>query len=167
MKYRQIKTDFWEDSYILELSSKEREFFIYLFTNPKVNMVGIYELPDRIVRSTLGYTLDELARFQKKLQSDNKYYFFKNWVFVNNFSEHNKYSPAPNVVKTFIKDFNSIPQNVLNHFFRTLKLDYQPTIENKDIVIVMDKVMVKEGTPYPRIEAKDMNEQVDPDTIPL
>jgi len=31
----------------------------------------------------------------------------------------------------------------------------------------MDKVMVKEGTPYPRIEAKDMNEQVDPDTIPL
>lgn len=171
MKYRQINTDFWEDGYILELTSKERDFFIYLFTNPKVNMVGIYELPDRIICSTLGATLDELKKMKAKFETDRKYFFFKGWVFVNNFSRHNKYSSAPNIIKTYLHDFNSIPQDVLNHFFTVLKLEYKPTIENKSIVIVMDNVNVKEGRGYPRgyprIEAKDTEERVNPDDLPL
>lgn len=167
MKYRQIETCFWEDGYILELTPAEKLCFIYLFTNDKVNLCGIYELPDRIICSTLGATLEELTDFKNKFTKDNKYAFYKGWVFINNFADHNKYSPAPNVVKSFLKDFNSVPQEVLNYFLNNLKLNYKPPIDNEDIVMVMDKVMVKEGRGYPRIEAKSVNEDIDPSTIPI
>jgi hypothetical protein len=173
MKYRQIATSIWEDDYVLGLTDKELKAFIYFFTNHKVNMVGIYELPDIIIRYTLGATLDEIKQIKKKFEADRKYFFYKNWVYINNFHKHNSFSSASSVINTYLKDFNSIPQEVLKHFLIDLKLNYIPTIVKKDKVsklnTVMVKVMVmdKKGSPYPRIEAISLNEDVDPDDIPM
>jgi len=167
MKYRQIKTDFWEDGYVLELTDKEKLLFLYLFSNDKVNMVGIYELPDRVISSTLGATLGELTEIKKKFEADKKYYFYKGWVYINNYSEHTHYSSAPNVVKTFIKEFNSIPPEVRSHFIVSLKLNYILPIETHTLVMVMDKVMDKYPSPYPRIEPVGGEERVNPDDVPL
>ena len=112
MKYRQIETKFWEDGYILELTNKEREFFLYLFTNPKVTLCGIYELSDKTIIYTLGCTLAELAAFKSKFQLDRKYAFYKGWVYVINFHKYNSFSPATNIIKAFLKDFNSIPSEM-------------------------------------------------------
>jgi hypothetical protein len=138
VKYRQIETKFWEDGYVLELTNKEREFFLYLITNPKVNMCGIYELSDKTIVYTLGCSLEELTSFKKKLQSDNKYAFFNGWVYVFNFHKYNSFSPAPNIMKAFIKDFNSIPSIIINHFLNDLSLPYI-------LPGNYDKVMVKDN----------------------
>lgn len=158
MKYRQIETSFWNDGYILELTSKEREFFIYLFTNDRVNMVGIYELPDRTIRATLGATLEELEAMKKKFEMDGKYHFFNGWVFVDNFFEHNKYSSAKPVVLSYIKEFNSIPQKILGRFLRNMRLFFKPTIISD--VITID---VKED----KIEARSSREDVNPEDVPF
>jgi len=147
MKYRQIKTSFWEDGYTLKLSHLEKVLFLYLFTNPKVNMVGIYEMPDILICPTLGCTIDELNQIKKKFEQDEKYYFYDGWVYINNFSKHNKYSSAPNIIESFMNDFRSIPPKVMQHFLNTKNLNYIPTINDKEIVKVI--VIVKEGTPYP------------------
>jgi hypothetical protein len=173
MKYRQIATNIWEDSYALELNDKEFRAFIYFFTNHRVNMVGIYELPDRIIRYTLGATLEELDKIKQKFETDRKYFFYKNWIFINNFSKHNHFSSATSIIDTYINDFNSIPQDILKHFLIKLKLEYTPTIVKKDkvtkktTVMVMVMVMDKEGRPYPRTEAISLDERVNPDDIPL
>lgn len=170
MKYRQLKTDFWEDGYILDLDNEEKLLFIYLFTNDKVNMSGIYELPDRIICSTLGLTLEKLSLLKTKFEKDNKYAFYKNWVFIVNFAEHNEYSSAPNILHSFIRDFNAVPTEIATHFFSTLKLNYIPPIKNHSKVMVKVMVMDKKGTPYPRIEAKGIDrgdEYIDPKEIPF
>ncbi|KKR00147.1 MAG: Phage replication protein [Candidatus Woesebacteria bacterium GW2011_GWB1_39_12] len=177
MKYRKINSNFWEDGYILGLSNEEKLLFLYLFTNSKVNMVGIYELPDVIICSSLGASIEQLSIMKEKLQKDNKYAFYKGWVFVNNFSEHNHFSTVTNVLETYLKDFNAIPQEILNYFFHTLKLDYIPTIKNKKgnevIVIDMDIVIVKDTRgytrtePYKRIGARTIEERVNPDDVPI
>jgi len=167
MKYRQIATNFWEDGYVVDLNNLEKTAFIFLFTNHKVNMVGIYELPDKIISSTIGATLEDLCKIKKKFENDRKYFFYNGWIFINNFSEHNKYSPAPNVVKTFLKDFNSIPQEILKYFLIDLKLSFIPSIQKENTVIIRVMVMDKEGTPYLRIEAKTTNEDINPDDIPF
>ena len=176
MRYRQIATNLWEDEYILGLTDKEFRAFVYFFSNHKVNMVGIYELPTVILRYTLGATLEEIDEIKKKFEADRKYFFFKGWVYINNFHKHNSFSSAPSIMNAYLKDFNSIPQDVLQHYLVDLKLAYIPTIVkknkytklNNDMVKVI--VMDKEGYPYPRgyprIEAKSMNEDVDPDIIP-
>ena len=165
MKYRQIATTFWEDSYTLELNDQEKVAFIYLFTNHKVNMVGIYELPDRIICATLGATLDDLKKIKSKFEKDRKYFFHKGWIFINNFYKHNHFSSVPTVMDTYLDDFNSIPQDVLKHFLVNLKLQYIPTIVRKDkitkknSVMVMVMVMDKYGRPYPRIQAKVVDDE--------
>lgn len=165
MKYRQINTDFWEDNYILDLSDKEKIYFCYLFTNPRVNMVGIYEISDRIICATLGATLADLKKMQSKFEKDSKYYFYNNWVFINNFTKHNRYSSVKNVVDAFLTDFNSIPQEVLKHFLVKLKLLYTPPLVKKDkatdkvTVIIKVMVMDKYGSPYPRIQAESTLEE--------
>lgn len=158
MKYRQIKTSFWEDGYTLKLSSLEKLFFLYLFTNPKVNMVGIYELPDVLILPTLGCTVDELNSMKDRFERDSKYFFHDGWVFINNFTKHNRYSSAPNIVDAYIKEITSIPQSVMQHFLNNKNLSYTPPIENNVIVKVM--VMVKEGSPYgsPYPRLQDENE---------
>lgn len=173
MKYRQIGTAIWEDNYVLELNDKEFRTFIYLFTNHRVNLVGIYQLPDRIVCSTLGATLEELAEIKKKFEKDHKYFFYNGWVYINNFHKHNRYSSVPTVIDTYLNDFNSIPQDILKHFIVDLKLDYVPTIVKKDKFSKQNKVMVKVivmdkyPSPYPRIEAISLDETVNPEDLPL
>ena len=177
MKYRQFNTAFWEDSYTLELSDKEVRFFIYLFTNPKVNMVGIYELPNRLICATLGASLGEIKKMQAKFQKDDKFSFYKNWVFIHNFSDHNHFSPAQPVIDSYLKDFNLIPQEILVYFLKTLNLNYIPTIVGKDnTVIIRVRVIIKGVGPRvgPRVEArlvdKDGNveeEKLNIDEIPL
>lgn len=169
MKQRQIATTFWEDGYTLELTDQEKVFFIYLFTNSKVNMIGIYELPDRLIYPTLGCTLQDLKRMKEKFEQDKKFAFFDGWIFINNYADYNSYSPVVNVVNAYVKDFNSIPQKILIHFLHTLKLPFSPTVrrkDNTDIVKVMDmdKDRDKEATPYPRIKAISLlRSEVEPD----
>lgn len=178
MKYRQIKTNFWEDNYILDLTRDEKLLFLYLFTNPKVNMTGIYELPDRTICYTLGLTLGELAEFKTKFEKDKKYYFHKGWVFISRFTSHNIYSSAKPVIYSFIADFNIIPDEVRHYFFNTLKLPYVIPIKGSDKTMLMtsDNVMVmdkdkdkdKYGSPRvgPRVGMR-LTEDIDPEEIPL
>jgi len=136
-------------------------------------MVGIYELPDRIACSTLGATLEEWEKIKTKFESDRKYFFYRGWVYINNFHKHNAYSAIPNVIQTFLADFNSIPQDVLHYFLTKLGLNYTPTIIKKDkatkqnTVMVMVIVMDKYGSPYPRIEAKSLLEDINPADLPI
>lgn len=165
MKYRQTRTAFWEDGYILDLSHEEKLLFIYLFTNSKVNLCGIYELPDRTISYTLALPLPTVLKIKEKLQKDNKFLFYKGYVFIINYAQHNIFSSALSVVSSFATEFNSIPQEIKEYFFKIS--NYEIPIKNPEEVIVMDKVMVrvmvKKGSPTLGVEAR---EDVDPDSIP-
>lgn len=166
MKYRQIATSFWEDGYTLKLSALEKLFFIYLFTNPKVNMVGIYELPDILIYPSLGCSLEKLGKMKAKFEADRKFFFYDGWIYINNFVKYNRYSSAPNVINSFILDFNKIPQKVLNYFITDKQLNYIPTVIGKDnSVMVRVMVMDKKATPYPTIQAKLAEEAIDLDKL--
>jgi hypothetical protein len=161
MKYRQIATSFWEDGYTLKLSAIEKLFFLYLFTNPKVNMVGIYELPDPLILPILGCSLDNLSKLKLKFEADRKFFFYDGWIYINNYVKYNRYSSAPNVIKSFIDDFNKIPLKTLNYFLNNKQLNYIPTVMDKDNnVMVKVMVMDKKATPYPTIQAKLANEDI-------
>ena len=158
MKYRQIETNFWEDNYIITLTNLERLFFLYLFTNPKVNMCGIYELPDKIICYTLDLTLSDLGLLKAKLEKDNKFYFYRGWVFIINFSKHNMYSPAKPVVASFVKDYNNIPSYIKQYFLIDLYLPYEFPIKDADKVIVKYKDKVKDKRVAPTLEPTLVNE---------
>jgi len=68
--YRQLYTSFWQDDFILTLSPTEKYFYIYLMTNSKTNICGIYELPRTVAVMELGLplakVLELLSKFEEK-----------------------------------------------------------------------------------------------------
>jgi len=166
MKYRQIKTSFWEDGYILDLTPDEKLLFIYLFTNNKVNLCGIYELADRTIHYTLGLTLAEITKHKTKFEKDGKFIFHKNWVFIVSYCEHNIYSSAQPVVHSFATEFNLIPTAIKQYFFEKSPAPYIFPIKNFDEVLTYDNVKVKVMVKDKYGRATLGKEDIDPDTIP-
>ncbi len=174
MKHRQFKTDFWRDSYISKLTHIEKNLFIYLFTNDKVNMCGIYELPDRFILTETNTTQEELDSIKKKFAGGFKYFFYKDWIYIANYGEHNRFSTAAPVIEAFEKEFTSIPKDILKYFFRCSP--YKLPIQSTDKVMVMVKgygLYVKYPRPYPMEEKKILRtedlhkEDIDPEDLPL
>ena len=40
--YRHIHIDYWQDSFVLDLTPEEKYFYIYLMTNSKTTQCGVY-----------------------------------------------------------------------------------------------------------------------------
>ena len=114
MKTRIIYTKFWYDNYVSNLNGKEKLVFIYLITNEKVNICGIYELPDKYILVDLDITQKELDIIKSKFMSDNKFTFLDGWIRIEKFETYNKFTGSLN--ETAIqKELSLIPEKVTGY----------------------------------------------------
>lgn len=65
--------------------------FIYLITNEKVNICGIYELPDKYIRFDLDLKQTELDKIKQKFMKDNKFLFIDGWIKITNYDIYNRF----------------------------------------------------------------------------
>jgi hypothetical protein len=83
-KTRMVRTDFWSDKYIVELDPSEKLAFIYLFTNARNNLCGMYQLSEKLMSFECGFdpyvTKNILERFEK----DGKIKRVDGWVAIKN-----------------------------------------------------------------------------------
>lgn len=96
MKTRIIQTKIWKDNYYGELNRVEKLLFIYLLTNEKVNLCGIYELSDREIKFDLDLNETELQEAKAHLQQDGKFIFLNGWVKIINYDKYNSYTGEKN-----------------------------------------------------------------------
>lgn len=91
--YRQVYTSFWQDDFILTLSPTEKYFYLYLMTNSKTNICGIYELPRAIAVLETGLQLQKINELLKKFEySYNKIACSKitNEICILNWKKYNE-----------------------------------------------------------------------------
>jgi len=113
VKTRIIYTKIWKDSYFNGLNDSEQKTFLYLLTNERVNICGIYELPDKEKMFDLNFNKNKLAEIKKKFQDDNKFLFIGDWVTVINHEKYNKYLGEKNEVAKQ-RELDLVPKEVLN-----------------------------------------------------
>ena len=70
--YRNIQTSFWNDAFIVERTPDEKLFYLYLMTNPKTSMCGIYEFSIPIACLETGFTKQKIESLLSKFQNDYK-----------------------------------------------------------------------------------------------
>jgi hypothetical protein len=131
MLTRIIHTQFWEDSFISELDHKEKLTFLYLFTNSKIGLTGIYELPDKFILFDLCLNSEELQKMKKKFQQEDKIYFYKGYIAIKNAIKHSDYSKGnENQIKAFYRELEQLPDDIkkflVDNGFR-LVIDYLTT----------------------------------------
>ncbi|MGH4140392.1 hypothetical protein [Clostridium sp.] len=90
-KYRQLHTEFWSDSFVLELTPEEKYFYLYLMTNTKTTQCGIYEISKKTIETDTGYNRETVEKLIKRFCDYKKILYCEdtrelmviNWIKYN------------------------------------------------------------------------------------
>ena len=109
-EYRTIRMGFWTDPYIEELDAKAKLLYIYLFTGPYTNNLGIVEVTRRKIAYETALTVQEVDKFLAQFESDGKVVCDakRNIIFVTRFIRH-QCSTSPKVMDSLKKLAPSVP----------------------------------------------------------
>lgn len=135
MKTRIIHTKVWRDEWFVSLSSEAKLLWLYLLTNDKINISGIYELTDREILFDTSINISDTSI---KDELKPKVIFAKGWVRIVNVEKYNKYLNSPKNVTACIRELDYIPDNIkadldipLDTSIDTLRNKKQEIINNK------------------------------------
>lgn len=141
-KLRSVSTAFWSDPFIEDLTPNEKLLFLYLITNDKTNMLGIYEVSIKKISFDTGLNKDVIEKALKEFERLSKVKYIKNHIVLVNFMKHQNYNT--NMKKSAIDIYNELPnelknselsiskdnplkgfESLLNHYGMVSKVEYE------------------------------------------
>ena len=87
-KQRYINTKFWSDTWISNLDPIEKLLFLYLLTNERTNIAGVYELPLKIMAVETGIEKEMIEKILERFKIDTKVIYKDGWICIKNFIKH-------------------------------------------------------------------------------
>ena len=93
-KHRYINTKIWSDNWISNLDPVEKLLFLYLLTNERTEICGIYELPLKYMALETGIEKEMVEKILKRFYEDKKVIYVDNWVCIVNFIKHQIINPS-------------------------------------------------------------------------
>lgn len=91
---RLVNTNFWRDSYVINLDPIEKLLFLYFLTNPATTLAGVYEVDVRLVALDTGIDRDMVVKIMARFCKDGKMYYEKGWLILMNFVKHQRLNPS-------------------------------------------------------------------------
>jgi hypothetical protein len=128
-KLRSVATNFWSDPYIEELHSDFKLVYLYLITNDKTNMLGVYEASSKKIAFEVSLTANRVEEGLDVFKKDKKIYYENNYVVLFNFLKHQRFNT--NMKKSAIDVYNSLPTE---YRFGDLDLSKDNVDEDFDIL---------------------------------
>jgi len=90
--YRQIHTKIWKDGWFIDLSPKDKLLFIYLFSNERACLAGIYELPLRVIAFETGLSEDQVIEALDRFARAGKAFYQDGLIWIVNLIRYNAHS---------------------------------------------------------------------------
>jgi hypothetical protein len=106
-----LDTKFWSDTYISTLEPLEKLLFLYLITNEKTDICGIYELPMKIMMIETDMDKKTIETILEKFGSDNKILYKNGWILLQNFVKHQNFE-SPTVDNGIRKSLSNLPLEI-------------------------------------------------------
>lgn len=109
--FRQVYTKIWSDTWFTKLLPDEKLLFVYLFTNSRASVAGIYELPELFIQFETGLTAEQVGDALKKFQASGKVKYDPQTsvIWVLNMRKYQD-SKSPKIASRIAKDFEAIPE---------------------------------------------------------
>jgi hypothetical protein len=89
-KKRYIDTNFWSDTWVDNLTKYEKLFFLYLLTNERTTIAGIYEIPLKRIMLETEFDKVEIGRMLKRMES--KVHYADGWIVLRNAIKSQNYT---------------------------------------------------------------------------
>ena len=110
-KLRSLNTAFWSDTWVEELEPMQKLLFIYLVTNEKTNMLGIYEASVKKISFETGIVPLVVKTYLKDFEKAEKVKYIDNRVILINYMKHQNYNT--NMKKSAIDTYNDLPSSLM------------------------------------------------------
>jgi hypothetical protein len=168
--YRQLHTHMWSDGWFIDLATAHKLLFVYLFSNERASVCGLYELPLRVISFETGIDREEIKKGLEVFDKADKvhYDFEAGVVWVVNMTKYQSTS-SPKVQARIQADINNVPAcNLKTRFLDTVSIRYA---DGRDTSILISSISqsnslsLEEGSgekPIPETPAQAMD---DPDIV--
>ena len=164
-KLRSVNTAFWSDPLIEELNPKEKLLFLYLITNEKTNMLGIYESSIRKMSFETGLSNTEVEAILKRLEGLGRVKHMGNWVLLVNYMKHQNYNT--NMKISALNTYKSLPKELK---VNKIQYDIKKPSEGFETLLKCLGTVSKYEIEYEvesetELEQKDMSSKLDFDDL--
>ena len=130
--FRQIHVGIWHDPWFLNLEPDEKLVFIYLFSNPRTNLAGLYEIPLKVISFDTGLTSDQVKTIIDSFIEDGKIMYQDNVIWVRNMTKYHE-SRSDRVQTGIINAVKMIPDCEVKRQYQyhidTLSIPYTDGID--------------------------------------
>jgi DnaD/phage-associated family protein len=157
-KYRQIHVNFWQDSFVLDLTPEEKYFYLYLMTNSKTSQCGIYELPKKVIEMETGYNRETVDKLLQRFidYGKIKYNEATKEIFILNWAKYNMINSSK-VMACIKKELEQVktPEFVMEFISRCQKLGYKTDTISIPYPYGIDTVSIDYGEEKEQEEEKE------------
>lgn len=87
--YRQIHTKIWTDDWFLDLTPEHKLLFIYLFSNARSNLSGLYDLPLKVASFESGLSVEAVKAGLERFAADGKVLYEEGWIWIKSLLRYN------------------------------------------------------------------------------
>ena len=107
--FRKIHVSFWSDTFVESLTPEQKYFFLYLLTNERTKMCGIYELSKRQAAFDTGYNIETVQKLINFFVEEGRVAYSEksNEVAITNWLKYNDYK-SPKVISMVKKDLLTV-----------------------------------------------------------
>jgi len=109
-KLRSVSTAFWSDPFIEDLTPLHKLLFIYLITNDKTNMLGIYEASIKKISNETDIKREVVKEGIDLFIKKEKVKYIDNYVVLVNYMKHQHFNT--NMKKSAIDTYNNLPKEL-------------------------------------------------------
>jgi len=110
---RYVNTELWEDGYVQSLNPMQRYLWIYLITNPKCSIAGVYEVTMKTMVDLTGLPKRRITEYIAKFEAEKKLVYRDNWVVLANAPKHQEWESSSPVAKGIENVLRKAPRWVL------------------------------------------------------
>lgn len=151
-KHRYILTELWQNRWFKNLSNGAKYLYLYLLTNPKSNICGVYEIMDEQVK--FDTDIINLDKTFAELQQANEVVRIEDWCIILRYPLNQNWQTAWAIGDRIIKELEELPEDIIE-VLRHYEYQYPP--------IKSDKALANERQ---RINKMKPNRKQTPEPIP-
>ena len=118
-KLRSINTAIWSDTWFEDLDPEEKLLFMYLITNEKTNMLGIYESSIKKISFETGINKERVSKALKGFEKVGKVKYINNYIILINYLKHQNFNT--NMKKSAIDVYNNLPKDLKDSSIKVSK----------------------------------------------
>ena len=141
-KQRYVNTKFWNDSWVINLNPIDKLLFLYLLTNNKTNVTGVYELPLKVISFETDIDIEIVRNTLEKFLEDKKIVYKSGWIIIVNFLTHQN-TKSKSIKQAILRIKETLPSGILNIFS-----DIQNALEEnkpENVITVFEPNDIKEN----------------------